>query len=221
MLDTLCFQPSLYLTDGVRSLHARLTAQTCAWLCVVLRPIPRCARDQRCALSSALLAGRSSLQGGHPGASSGEPRVSGDRTAEGMPATARGVLASRFGVASPNGPLLRPARSPLRRRRLWACGPSLATLGTSTACRPAPCGLVAPATRLDRPSVVFNCGFLGSMEINMGPCRSELPPQEVPPQTRARPKRPPPALLRSDTIRLASVSRNQGRCWPPTLLTAV
>jgi len=64
MLDTLSFQPSLDFTDGVRSLHARLAAQTGAWLC------------------------RSSLQG-----------------------------------------------ATLRRRRF------------------------APATRLDRPSVVFNCGF--------------------------------------------------------------
>jgi hypothetical protein len=30
---------------------------------VVLRPIPRCARDQHCVLSCALRAGRSSLQG--------------------------------------------------------------------------------------------------------------------------------------------------------------
>jgi len=88
MLDTLSFQPSLDLTDWLRSLHARLTAQTGAWLCVVLRPIPRCARDQHCVLSCTLRAGRSSLQG-----------------------------------------------ATLRRRRF------------------------APDTRLDRPSVVFNCGF--------------------------------------------------------------
>ena len=56
MLDTLSFQPSLDFTDWMRSLHARLTAQTGAWLCVVLRPIPRC--GCRPALSCALRAGR-------------------------------------------------------------------------------------------------------------------------------------------------------------------
>ena len=58
-----------------------------------------------------------------------------NRTAEEMPATACGAPASRFGVASPKGPLLRPSRSPLRRRRF------------------------APDPRLARPSGVFNCGF--------------------------------------------------------------
>jgi len=54
---------SLKITRRVRPLRARFPVQAGAWLCVGLRPIPRCARDQHFVLSCALRAGRSSLQG--------------------------------------------------------------------------------------------------------------------------------------------------------------